>query len=374
MKKKNKKGLIITLIGLIVICLACGTIGYLESSKSDKPKDKDKNETYKVTYMYYIDNEKVEELPEKEELKVINPDFEGAEDDTLVYQFERAACTNTKEPNETGTWDEEEWEFTPPKLSSNSTCRLYFLKSLHKITIKASNGELPNKENEQEFDALLNDETTIIVKPNEGYKYDNEIKVSCTNGAKAEYDEATGDLKVTDVTKDSTCTIPFKISDYTVEVEANFGTITGERAKSVNHGGNVEFEIEEAENYIYDTYTCTNNQKASFVNGKLTVREITNNTKCTVTFKPKKLSVTLTVEGGKITDGTSPMEVSEGQTATFIIKAETGYSYNNMNVDCDGSTRGDYQSTGDTAIVKVYDVKTNAICKVTLKKVSTEAD
>ena len=48
MKKKNKKGLIITLIGLIVICLACGTIGYLESSKSDKPKDKDKNETYKV--------------------------------------------------------------------------------------------------------------------------------------------------------------------------------------------------------------------------------------------------------------------------------------------------------------------------------------
>ena len=96
MKKKNKKGLIITLIGLIVICLACGTIGYLESSKSDKPKDKDKNETYKVTYMYYIDNEKVEELPEKEELKVINPDFEGAEDDTLVYQFERASCTKTK--------------------------------------------------------------------------------------------------------------------------------------------------------------------------------------------------------------------------------------------------------------------------------------
>ncbi|MCI8330805.1 MAG: hypothetical protein HFE04_01750 [Bacilli bacterium] len=371
MKQKNKKGLIITLIILIITCILCGTVGFLESKKEDDPKDKDKNKNYKVTYMYYIDNEKVDELPEKEELKVINPDFEGAEDDTLVYQFEKAACTNIKTPNENGTWDDEEWEFTPPELTNNSTCRLYFLKSLHKVTVKASNGELPNKENEQEFDALINDETIVIVKPKEGYKYDSEIKATCTNGAKAEYDETTGDLKITDVTKDSTCTIPFKISDYTVEIEANFGTITGERSKTVNHGGNVEFEIKEAENYIYDDYTCTNDQKASFVNGKLTVREVTNNTKCTVTFKPKKLSVTLTIEGGKLDSGySSPLEVSEGQTATFIVKANEGFSYSNMNVDCDGSTKGDYQSTGDSAIVKIYDVKTNAICKVTLKKVA----
>ncbi len=363
MKKKNKKGLIITLVTLIIICLACGTLGYLESTKSDKPKKDDEDKKYKVTYMYYIDNEKVEEIPEKEELSVTNPDFEGAEENTLAYVFERATCTNNVE----GTWDEEKWEFNP-ELTNNTTCRLYFLKSLHKLTIKASNGELPNKENEQEFEALINDETTIIVKPIEGYKYDSEIKVSCTNGAKAEYDETTQDLKITDVTKDTTCTIPFKISDYTVEVEANFGTITGERSKSVNHGGNVEFEIKEAENYIYDTYSCTNDQKATFVNGKLTVREITNNTKCTVSFKPKKLSVTLNVENGKLETGySSPLEISEGQTATFIVKSNEGYSLTGMTVECDGNTVGTHEGNG---LIKIYDVKTNAICKATLKKVA----
>lgn len=371
MKKKNKKGLIITLVVLIIICLACGTLGYLESTSSDKPEKDNNEKDYKVTYRYYIDNEEVEEIPEKEKLNVINPDFEGAEEDTLVYQFERAACTNTKSPNEPGTWDDEEWEFNPPELSSNSTCRLYFLKSLHKVTVKASNGELPNKESEQEFDALINDETTVIIKPNEGYKYDNEIKVSCTNGAKAEFNETTGDLKITDVTKDSTCTVPFKISDYTVEVEANFGTITGEKVKSVNHGGNVEFEIKEAENYIYDTYTCTNDQKASFVNGKLTVREITNNTKCTVTFKPKKLSVTLNVEGGKLDNSSSPQEVSEGGTVTFLIKANTGYSLTNAKPICDDISIITNQENG---VVTISNVKSNATCKITLNKVSGDIE
>lgn len=363
MKKKSKKGLIIVLISLIVICLVCGTLGYLENKKDDKPDKDANNKKFEVVYKYYIDNEEVEELPEKEELKITNPDFEGAEEDTLAYVFERATCTNNVE----GTWDEDKWEFNP-ELTANTTCRLYFLKSLHKLTVKASNGELPNKESEQEFDALINDETIVIVKPNEGYKYDSEIKVSCTNNAKAEFDETTGDLKITDVTKDTICTIPFKISDYTVEVEANFGTVTGERSKSVNHGGNVEFEITEAENYIYDTYTCTNNQKASFVNGKLTVREITNNTKCTVTFKPKKLSVTLTVENGKLDTGyTSPLEISEGQTATFIVKSNEGYSLTGMTVECDGNTVGTHEGNG---LIKIYDVKTNAICKATLKKVA----
>lgn len=363
MKKKSKKGLIITLVTLIIICLGCGTIGYIESTNTDKPKKENNKKDFKVTYVYHVDNEIVEELPEKEEIKVANPDFEGAEDDALLYTYEKATCTNNVE----GTWDEEKWEFTPD-LTANTTCHLYFLKSLHKLTVKASNGELPNKEKEQEFDALLNGETTVIVKPNEGYKYDSEIKVSCTNEAKAEYDETTNDLKITNVTKDTTCTIPFKISDYIVEVDANFGTITGERSKEVNHGGTVEFEITEAENYIYDTYSCTNNQTASFVNGKLTVRDVTSSTKCTVTFKPKKLSVTLNVENGKLESGySSPVEISEGQTATFIVKSNEGYSLTGMTVECDGNTVGSHEGNG---LIKIYDVKTNAICKVTLKKVA----
>jgi len=363
MKKKNKKGLIITLVGLIIICLICGTLGYLESTKTDKPKKEDNNKKYEVTYKYYIDNKEVEELPEKEKLDIDNPNFEGTQTETLKYVYERFTCTNDVE----GTWDEEKWEFKP-KLTANTTCRLYFLQSVHKLKITAENGELPNKQKEQEYDVLLDEEKVVVIKPNEGYKYNSDVKVTCTNDAKAEYDETTNDLTITNVTKDTTCTIPFKISDYTVEVEANFGTITGERSKSVNHGGNVEFEITEAENYIYDTYTCTNNQKASFVNGKLTVREITDNTKCTVTFKPKKLSVTLTVENGKLETGySSPLEISEGQTATFIVKSNEGYSLTGMTVECDGNTVGTHEGNG---LIKIYDVKTNAICKATLKKVA----
>lgn len=359
-KKTNKKGVLIVLISLIIICLTCGTIGLLESKKGPEDRKPNKQEDYKIAYKYYIDNEEVTDMPELETTTEPDPDFEGAESTLPKYKFERYTCTN----DVTGEFDEEKWEFKP-NLTNNTTCRLYFLKTTHEVTVKVSNGKLPTNAPEEKVNVELESDGTINVIPNEGYKFEG---VTCTNETTAEYNADTKDLKISNVTKDSTCSIAFTISDFTAELSVQNGNATESR-KSANYGGNLTFEVTPSENYVFDKITCTNGQNASYGNGRVSINGLTNNTVCTVEFKANKLKVTLELTNGKVLT-TNPLEVSEGRTANFDIKADENYSYTNAVIDCtnDAGTRAEV--TKD--LFTVYNVTKDMTCKVRLKEKATE--
>ena len=201
--KKNNKGLIVFLIVAIIACLTCGTLGAYENMKGNtSTSNNKKSDDYKVTYRYYVDQEEVDKMVSNDTLTQNNSEFEGSETQTALYTFERYTCTN----NVKGEWDEEKWQFTP-KLTANTTCRLYFQKNIHTVTLKASNGILPNKQETDELNVILNKNSIVNVLPKDGYEFD---KVECTKSAKGSYNNETHDLTISEVTKDETvCTISF---------------------------------------------------------------------------------------------------------------------------------------------------------------------
>ena len=361
-KRRNSKGIVITLIVLIIICLACGTIGFLQSGKSEDTKKPEKNKDYKVTYKYYLDGEEVEEMVEQEFIDNENEEFEGNSETTPTYKFEKYACTN----NVTGEFDEEEWEFKPD-LTNNTTCRLYFIKTMHTVTLKTSNGKLPSGNDEENVEVEIEKDKIINIIPNDGYKFD---RVDCNNEVIAEYDENTKDLKLSNVKKDSICTISFKITDYTVEVNVSNGTVS-ENRKNANYGGTLTFDVTPAENYRFnnnDKINCTNNQKATYKDGKLTVTGITNDTVCSIEFKPIKHQVSLTVINGSIKTGSSnPLSVSDGKNALFEIIANTGFVFTNANIDCKDTKGNLIKAELSSGALSVYNITDNVECKVTLK-------
>lgn len=360
MKKKPKgKGIVITLILLIIICLLCGTLGLLESKKSVTTNKPNTNKDYKVTYRYYLDGEEVDEMIEQEFTEVTNPDFEGATEQTPNYAFEKYTCTN----NVLGEFDEEKWEFKSD-LTANSTCRLYFIKTFHTVTFKANNGKLPSGQNEEELIVALDKERKLNIIGNEGYKYD---KVECTNGVTTTYDENTKDLTVSNVKKDSTCTVSFKISDFTAEVTASNGSVT-EPKKSSNYGGTVEFDVTPSENYKFSEVKCTNGQKANYneASGKLTITGLTNDTTCTIEFRPIRYQVTLIVKNGTIlTNSENPQSVAEGRTASFGISPNEGYGLTGAEASCTNPNGAKIEASA--GIVSVYNVTSDLTCTVTLK-------
>lgn len=363
-KRKKEKSILIILIFLIIICLICGTIGLLESKKVKTKIDKEDMENYKITYRYYLDGEEIEEMPEQDYTELPNNNFEGSVEEVPNYTFERYACTKEV----TGEFDEEEWEFVP-NLTANATCRLYFLKTMHTVTVKASNGKLPSNNIEEEIIVQLNKDKTINVTPNDGYKYDESDlrSVSCTNSTLGEYNKDTKDLKISNVTKDSICTISFKISDYTAEVTATNGSVT-EPKKNSSYGGVLDFDVTPSENYKFHQVKCSNNQKATYneSTGKLTISGLTNDTVCSIEFRPIKYQVTLEVINGTVlSTSTNPQSVAEGRNASFGISANTNYMLTGAEASCTNPNGAKIEVS--SGIVSIYNVTSDLKCKVTLK-------
>ena len=364
MKKKNKrKGILITLISLIILCLICGTIGLLESKKETINKKPQKEEDYKASYKYYVDGEEVLEMPELETTTDPDSDFEGAEHTIAKYKFERYTCTNEV----IGEFDEENWEFIPT-LTNNTTCRLYFLKTSHEVTIKVSNGKLPNNTQEQKLLVELDKDKTINIIPNDGYKYEG---VTCTNNAVAEYDSKTKDLKVSNVSKETTCNVSFTISDFTAELKVEYGNTT-ENRKSANYGGTLQFDVTPSENYEFSDITCTNKQVAEYKDNKVIIIGLTDNTVCTIEFKALKHKVTLKVKNGKIKNGKDTQEKMDGQSAVFEIIANDGYDVTHYKItSCENYDRN--KVAFQNGYFTIPNITDNITCELELTKKADEA-
>lgn len=374
--KKRSSGVLVIIIIMIILSLSGGVVGLLANmnQNNNKPKDDTKPKNYEITYRYYIDSEEVnkEKIDDSKE-KIIECDLvanptcvPGTKQDATI-KFEKYTCTN----NVKGEWNDENWEFTPD-LTANTTCRLYFTNLIHDVKFTVTNGSLPVENPEGIIKNRLGEDSTIIITPTTGYKFD---KAECDNNATAEFNQETNLLTVKNVTKNTTCTISFKINDYTVEVKTSNGT-SSEEPKSANYGGTVTFNVTPAENYGDAIVTCTNNQKATFVNNVLTVSSITSDTVCTVQFKPLKHTVNLTVVNGTLGINNSPQTTQDGGTVSFDVTKSEGFGFTNHELTCDvEGQKIELQSNGtNTAMVFVYNVKGNLNCKLVLKKIETETN
>lgn len=370
--KKKQNGMIYFVAAMFIISLACGVIGLLQSiNNKNKEKDNVGNTDYKVTYKYYVDEEEVTTEVTQQTVKFNSEEFEGVVEEKELYTFDKYNCTN----NVIGSWDNENWKFTPV-LTSDTTCRLYFTKNLHEVTINTINAKLPSNSTSEKY-LIEKDKTKVInIIPTEGYKFD---KVECNKKQSenslldlinSSYNEETKDLTLSNILYDDVCSVSFKINDFTAEINVSNGSSTM-KTQSANYGGTVTFDITPSENYIFDKVECTNDQTAEYNNGKLTIKALSNNTSCTVQFKPLKYSVKLEVVNGTLLNSySSPQQANEGGTVTFGISANSGYKLTGATLDC--GTDKDELNNFQNGVLKIMDVKKDLSCKLTLQSESTE--
>lgn len=368
--KKKSNGIIYIIVVLLIISLACGLIGLLNSLNKEEKPNNNKGD-YKVTYKYYIDEEEVTTPVTQQIVKFNSEEFEGVVEEKELYSFDKYNCTNEV----IGSWDNENWEFTPV-LTADTTCRLYFTKNLHEVTINTVNAKLPSNNNTEKF--LIEKEKNKIIKlvPTEGYKFD---KIECNKKQSenslidlinSNFNEETKDLTLSNVLYDDVCTVSFKINDFTAEINVSNGSSTL-KTQSANYGGTVTFEITPSENYVFDEVDCTNGQKAEYINGKLTIKALSNNTYCTVQFKPLKYAVNLQVINGTLLNNySSPQMANDGGTVTFGISANNGFKLTGATLDCgnDKNILHNFQ----TGVLKIIEIKKDLNCKLTLQPESTE--
>ncbi len=359
--KKNKTGTLYLLLFLIIITLAGGIIGLIASlnMKPSNPSDSNDDGKFKVTYKYYVDNTETSNIVKQEKIKIANEEFEGVIDEKEMYTFEKYECSNEVK----GSWDNKKWEFTPD-LTADSTCKLYFLKNFHEVQITTSNALLPNNTNTQKVLVDRNNTKTLNLLPSEGYKF-GEAK--CTEGANASYDETTKDLVIGNVNKDTKCDVSFIINGFTVEVEASNAELK-ETKKTANYGDTVTLEITPKENYAFESVTCTNEQKAEFNGNTLTIKGLTNDSKCTVNFKFTivKYTVSLTVENGTLLESSkSPQTTNNNMEVSFAISKNDGYLFTGAVLDC-GADKVESELTSN--VLKIKNINKNLTCKYILKE------
>lgn len=362
--KKRSNAIIYVLLAGITLFLVLGTVGLMASNMTKAPETNDKDnkeeKEYTVSYKYYLDGTEVKEEIKQQEVEVTSDEFEGVTEKKNMYAFKEYKCTNNVE----GKWDEEKWKFTP-ELTANTTCRLYFVKNFHSVKITAINGSLDN--NSKELSKTVELEKTAVVKvtPTTGYKYTN---VECTNSAKGTFNESNNELTLSDVTKDSLCTITFGIKSYKAQVKLSNGNVEGEDTKSANYGENITFNIKPSEGYSNPTVACDNGQNASINGNTLTINGISNDTVCTVQYKLQTTTynVSLSITNGMVL-GENPVSFNPAKDTKKIFGYLANDGFRNVidtytcNVD---GTKVEIESENN---IRVSNITNNVNCEVTLK-------
>ena len=362
MKKRSNAFLYIVLF-LFTVSLAGGVTGLMASKMSQDKNEQNTIETndYSVTYKYYVDEEEASDPVKQEEIEITSEAFEGAIEKKELYSFDKYTCTNNVE----GSWNNEEWTFTPV-LTSNTTCRLYFVKNFHNVIVTTVSGVLADDVKQITVNVEKGKNSLVDVSPIEGYKFSD---VSCTNNAVATYDADTKKLTITSAPKDAMCTVTFGINEYKAQIKVSNGTIEGEDIKTGNYGDKITFKTIPATNYGNPTVNCTNEQEAKFIEDEVVIEGITNDTVCTVQYGLVRYSVNLKINNGTLlSSSTNPQYAISGGTVRFGISPNQGYGPTNPDLKCDKEAKIE----AEFGTISIYNVTSDLNCEVTLKANSEE--
>ena len=306
-----KKILIVILSICFLLTTVASIVGFLQHKKIvEEPPIPTEVKTNFVSYEYYFENEKVEEMP-------VN-----SIDTEVKYIFSRYVCTNGL----SGTFDTTLWKFTPNE-DKESLCNLYFVRSQYEVAITATNGIVEN-DDDGKFMISRENEGQFTVTPNEGYKFKNVV---CSNGKEAVYDISSNTLNISSVMESVACKVNFEIKKFKAKINVVNGT--GSTTETQKYGSDVRVIVKPKDGYEKPTTTCTNDQKGTFSNNTFTIYKLTNATTCTITFKKKPiqlytLKITNLPSTLTIVSGNKSQSIKKGTDGKISIKPASGYSVN----------------------------------------------
>ncbi|MEG2457296.1 MAG: hypothetical protein RSB41_00140 [Bacilli bacterium] len=341
--KKSNKPVIILLSSFIVIFLVLGMLGLFQSiqSKEKTPVKKDFN----INYKYYVDDIQVPILP------VNAKDSTGKIEERYIY--DRYTCTNRVE----GIWDNTSWQFTP-KLTADTTCKLYFKGNAFKVDFTLTNAILDASGDQITKTFINGSDATYKIIPTEKYTFDTAV---CDEKNETSWDPKTNILTIKALKKNTKCEVKFKLNDFNVQAKANFGTITEENV-SVKGGTNAVLNATAADGYVFNKVTCTNNQTASWGDNKLTVSNVTADTVCTIDFKQINHKVTLNVVNGNVLG--SPATVLHGKSQQFAVNANPNFIETDPTISCTNNQVG----TLTKNMFSIASVTADTVCTITFKE------
>lgn len=298
------KTIIIILVLLFIVTLSGGILGFIKHKNMKTPEQP--KEEIKVTYKYYLENEEVNQIPT------------NTEDSEIKYVFSKVICENGLQ----GDFDTTNWKFVP-KENKTDTCSLYFVKNKYKVDFTVVNG-ISDENNPSYINRDEDAEFKLI--PNEGYEFS---KIECNNGVEGTWNSATSSVKLNAVMNDIACKVVFNVK--VLKAEVIVGNGTGMNSEQANYGGKISFIVTPNSGYGNPTITCTNNQTAVWDNNELVIEKLTDNTRCTVTFK-KTSAITHTLKINNISDfpnisivnGDASIRIEDGATASITLSSSDG--------------------------------------------------
>lgn len=304
-----KKILIIVLSICFLLTTTASIIGIIEHGKrnNDTPTPTPTPTIKLVSYEYYLENEKVDEMP-------VN-----SKDSEVKYVFSKYVCTNGL----SGSFDTTLWKFTPSE-DKESLCSLYFANSQYEVTITAANGVVDDEDGK--FMVPRENEGTFVVSPNEGYKYKNVV---CSNNNEAVYDISSSTLTIGSVMENIACKVSFEIMKFKAKISVVNGS--GSTTEIQKYGNDVNVIVKAKDGYEKPTVKCTNSQNGSIKNNTFTIYKLTDNTTCTITYKKIPVVLyTLKVTGLSsnltITSGNASQQIKKGTDGRISIKPTDGSS------------------------------------------------
>ncbi len=348
----NKKPVLI-LVVLLVISTLCGTYGLMLSKKDLAGTPIPEIIKPKVTYEYYLEEEKVDLMPTK------------TDENENTYSFSKYICDN----NMVLEFDEETWSYNV-RNESNGVCRLYFVKANYIVELTVTNGLVNGEEASYTANVLRDSDEQFNIIPNEGYEYDGNI--TCSNDKEAIFDVSTNMLSINSISENVACKIDFNKKHLKLEIVVKNGT--GSTIEEKEYGESISAIVQPKDGYEKPKISCTNKQEFTYGDNKLTIPKLTNDSVCTITFKKTpvvtyNLIINSLPNEVVITSGNKKQSIVEGKDGKFTLKADEGYS---IVLDCNGVKPSSEKEDPDGAITYTFlGMKNNITCNVTTKLVDT---
>ena len=195
----------------------------------------------------------------------------------------------------------------------------------------------------------------FTVTPNEGITTE-DTTMSCDNGATIAINNNV--VTVTNVVKDTTCTVNFKVPTYNVKLNVTNGSVESANL-TVEKNKNAEFTITPNEGY---SLTLESDSCNGVMEGNVyKVNNITSDKTCNISLKKSSYVLTLNVVNG--TSNLTNQNVDYNENATFIVTPNSGYTIKESLVSCSKSNASITDNT-----LTISGVKSNDTCTVNITK------
>lgn len=189
---------------------------------------------------------------------------------------------------------------------------------------------------------------TFTVTLNEGITTE-DTTMSCDNGATIAMNNNV--VTVTNVVKDTTCTVNFKVPTYNVKLNVTNGSVANANL-TVEKNKNAEFTITPNEGY---SLTLESDSCNGVMEGNVyKVNNITSDKTCNISLKKSNYTITMTVINGN--GNLTTQSVNYNENATFTVTPNTGYLLQLESDTCSGVLSGNSYT--------IKNVKGNIECSI----------